>query len=105
MNKRRETPMLRAGGFVVAEAAARAVNAEPWEPPPGMIKRRCPKCRYWFASTTGTAFVPTAARSCRPGEGGQLDPENPNCRGKQVMLLANLLGDNPYGRVPRRGTI
>ena len=29
--------------------AARAVNAEPWEPPPGMVKRQCPACRYFFA--------------------------------------------------------
>ena len=25
------------------EANARAVNAQPWEPPPGMVKRRCPE--------------------------------------------------------------
>ena len=32
------------------EANARAVNAQPWEPPPGMVKRQCPECRYWFAA-------------------------------------------------------
>ena len=32
------------------EATTRAINAEPWEPMPGMVKRQCPKCRYWFAS-------------------------------------------------------
>jgi hypothetical protein len=32
------------------EAATRAVNAEPWEPLPGMVKRRCPRCRYFFAA-------------------------------------------------------
>ena len=42
--------MLRAGGFANAEAAARAVNAEPRDPMPGMVKRECPECRYWFAS-------------------------------------------------------
>ena len=43
MNKmRRETAVLRAGGFVSEEVAARAVNAEPWEPAPGMEKLRCP---------------------------------------------------------------
>ena len=36
-----------------AEAAARAVNAEPWEPMPGMVKRQCPKCRYFFAAPPG----------------------------------------------------
>jgi hypothetical protein len=32
-----------------AEATARAINAEPWEPPLGMVKRQCPRCRYLFA--------------------------------------------------------
>ena len=31
-------------------ALARAVNAEPWEPPRGMEKRRCPTCHYLFAA-------------------------------------------------------
>lgn len=29
---------------------ARAINAEPWEPPPGMVKRQCSECRYFFAA-------------------------------------------------------
>jgi hypothetical protein len=32
------------------EAVARAINAEPWEPLPGMVKRQCPRCRYFFAA-------------------------------------------------------
>ena len=32
------------------EAAPRAINAQPWEPPPGMVKRQCPHCRYFFAA-------------------------------------------------------
>jgi hypothetical protein len=32
------------------EAIARAINAEPWEPLPGMVKRECPRCRYFFAT-------------------------------------------------------
>jgi hypothetical protein len=32
------------------EAEARAINAEPWEPPPGMVKARCAACSYWFAA-------------------------------------------------------
>ena len=32
------------------EADARAINAQPWEPPPGMVKRQCPYCRYFFAA-------------------------------------------------------
>jgi hypothetical protein len=51
MNKERPgAAVLRAGGLAHAEALARAVNAEPWEPLPGMVKRQCPRCRYWFAA-------------------------------------------------------
>jgi hypothetical protein len=32
------------------QAEARAINAQPWEPPPGMVKRQCPECRYFFAA-------------------------------------------------------
>ena len=32
------------------EQEARAVNALPWEPMPGMVKRRCDWCRYFFAA-------------------------------------------------------
>jgi hypothetical protein len=48
-------------GGLRAEAAARAVNAEPWEPPPGMIKRQCPECRYFFAAATETGLCPDCA--------------------------------------------
>ena len=29
---------------------ARAENERPWEPLPGMLKLRCLRCNYWFAS-------------------------------------------------------
>ena len=29
---------------------AHAENDQPWEPLPGMLKLRCLKCHYWFAS-------------------------------------------------------
>jgi len=32
------------------EREARAVNALPWEPMPGMVKRQCDWCRYFFAA-------------------------------------------------------
>jgi len=32
------------------EATARAVNAGPWEPLPGMVKRRYEGCHYFFAA-------------------------------------------------------
>jgi hypothetical protein len=41
------------------ETVSRTINAEPWEPPPGMVKRQCPDCRYYFA-----APVPLAALLC-----------------------------------------
>jgi hypothetical protein len=42
------------------EATSRAVNAQPWEPMPGMEKRQCPNCRYFFAAdpTNGSAALP-----------------------------------------------
>jgi hypothetical protein len=32
------------------ELEARAVNATDWQPPPGMVKRQCDWCSYWFAA-------------------------------------------------------
>jgi hypothetical protein len=32
------------------DAEARAINARPWEPLPGMVKLRCSECHYWFAA-------------------------------------------------------
>ena len=49
--------MLRAGGFANAEAAARAVNAEPRDPMPGMVKRECP------GAATGSPR-PRMAKNC-----------------------------------------
>ena len=48
--KRRETAVLSVGRFAFEEAAARAINAEPWEPPSGMVKLQCLECRYLFAA-------------------------------------------------------
>jgi hypothetical protein len=33
-----------------ADADARAINARPWKPLPGMVKLRCSECQYWFAA-------------------------------------------------------
>ena len=43
------------------EADARAINAEPWDPPPGMVKRECPHCRYFFAALS---IEPEAVLRC-----------------------------------------
>ena len=32
-----------------AEMKARRANDEPWEPLPGMVKRRCLECEFWCA--------------------------------------------------------
>lgn len=44
--------MPRAGRVSRAEKEidARLINAEPWEPPPGMVKRQCEECGYFFST-------------------------------------------------------
>jgi hypothetical protein len=69
MNKRRPGEAVLRGALARAEAAARAVNVEPWAPPPGMERRLCRRCRYWFAAAEGSQDIilcPTCARSRRP---------------------------------------
>jgi hypothetical protein len=49
--------------------AGRAINAEPWGPMPGMVKRQCPECRYFFAAAeaSGERRCPDCATfSSRP---------------------------------------
>jgi hypothetical protein len=50
MNKGQLEETVLRGGFAREEAAARQVNAEPWQPPTGMVKLRCAGCHYWFAA-------------------------------------------------------
>ena len=47
-----------------AEALARAVNAEPWEPLPGMVKKRCSRCHYWFAVLIAEAEATSRCPDC-----------------------------------------
>ena len=51
----------KGGGTEDEEADPRAINAQPWEPPPGMVKRQCPECRYFFAAP---AIKPEAVLLC-----------------------------------------
>jgi hypothetical protein len=37
------------------EEGARAINATSWEPPPGMVKKRCSQCRYFFRYRRGSS--------------------------------------------------
>jgi len=39
------------------ELTSPAVNAQPWEPLPGMTKKRCTLCRYNFAVPVAEAEV------------------------------------------------
>lgn len=57
-------------GELPQETAAREANAEAWEPLPGMVKLRCPQCRYWFAVAVEVAEAEEA-------------PLCPDCAGRQ----------------------
>ena len=52
--KRKAELVPQTDGLAEHEGAARAVNAEPWEPLPGMVKRQCRWCRYRFAAPAGS---------------------------------------------------
>jgi len=41
------------------ELEARAINATDWQPMPGMVKKRCSRCHFWFA-VPGTAAETTS---------------------------------------------
>ena len=48
----------------LTEAEARAINAEPWDPLPGMVKRQCTGCRYLFAVSITAAPEPLRCPDC-----------------------------------------
>ena len=60
------------------EREAHAINETDWEPPPGMLKKQCDRCGYWFAVPVAeaetTACCPDCAslgsRSAHRGGGG-----------------------------------
>ena len=56
-NNHQEAPLV---DELLDDASARAINAQAWEAPPGMVKRQCPQCRYWFAAS------PHSAEECCP---------------------------------------
>jgi hypothetical protein len=61
--KRREKAALRAGRFAREAAAAQAVNAEPWEPLPGMLKR-LPEMPLLVCSVSGDRALSRSTRTC-----------------------------------------
>jgi hypothetical protein len=50
------------------EQEARAVNAADWEPLPGMVKKRCLRCHYFFAVTIAEAEVTATCPDCAPSQ-------------------------------------
>jgi len=46
------------------EATSRAINTQPWEPMPGMVKRQCPSCRYYFAVPVDEAEATSRCPDC-----------------------------------------
>jgi hypothetical protein len=46
------------------EAEVRAINAQPWQPLPGMLKKRCAQCRYWFAVPVAEAEATSRCPDC-----------------------------------------
>jgi hypothetical protein len=46
------------------EAEARAINATNWQPLPGMVKRQCDWCRYWFAVRMTEAEATALSTDC-----------------------------------------
>lgn len=46
---------------------AHAINSEPWDPPPGMVKRLCCACGFWFATADPNA---PACVDCWSGNNG-----------------------------------
>jgi hypothetical protein len=64
LNKRRRGELVHRGGFMNDEAAARAINAEPWESLPGMVKKRCSQCHYWFAVLAAEAEATSRCPDC-----------------------------------------
>ena len=60
----------RLGRPVLTEAgvAARVTNAAEWEAPPGMEKRRCRRCLYWFAAPADSH--PLRCPTCERGRRG-----------------------------------
>jgi hypothetical protein len=57
------------------EVEAPAINAEPLEPLPGMVKQRCGQCRYFFAVPVAEAEA-TRCPDCAGLGSGHLGPRS-----------------------------
>jgi hypothetical protein len=67
MDKRKRVPPASRD----AEAAARAINAKAWEPPPGMVRQKCSRCGYWFAAPVNSD-EPRCPDCSQPSPAGSL---------------------------------
>ena len=67
------------------ETSSRAVNAQPWDPPPGMLKRQCPECRYWFAADPRTESA--AARTAPASAAGPRQRTRRNRGGLGIRFI------------------
>jgi hypothetical protein len=47
-----------------AREEAHAINATGWEPLPGMVKKRCSRCSYWFAVRVMEAEATSRCPDC-----------------------------------------
>ena len=88
--------MLRAGGFANEEAAERAVNAEPWDPMPGMVKR---------ASARSAATVRQSRAVTKAELITGLTASNPHLRRPDVELIVATIFDQITGALARGGRI
>lgn len=52
---------------ITRERNERMVNEQPWEPLPGMVKRRCERCEFWFATPERAQCA--CCTDCRSGSG------------------------------------
>lgn len=86
--KRRRTTMPTT--LEQAAAKARAINEQPWEPLPGMTKRRCPDCRYLFAVPVDLAETQPAPRCPDCAARGQMAPRVASQKIKSRSVLRQL---------------
>ncbi len=54
----------KSAGMTELEAEARATNEAPWDPPSGMVKKRCSRCHYWFAVPEAEAQATSRCPDC-----------------------------------------
>ena len=72
------------------EVEARVVNATDWEPLPGMVKRLCDWCRYFFAAPA-TNHEPRCPDCVRAGRTAVITTGDTEASPVQAALRSNWL--------------